>query len=205
MSRYLNLLSAAVLITSLFGCESTKLQREMLEDSTWETSAGEEDWDVADKSPSRRERKANEKWENANAPMDSAPAAEQPAEEPKPESNLDQPYQRVSRGVIARAELLPVLNGGLGRFLQNVQTEPTFHKGAFVGFRIVSLFPGEPAFASLDLRPGDTVTRINGKPIERPEQAVAVWEELRTASNLVVDYRRDGEEHALEFAIVDES
>ena len=69
----------------------------------------------------------------------------------------------------------------------------------------MSLFPGEPAFASLDLRPGDTVTRINGKPIERPEQAVAVWEELRTASDLVVDYRRDGERLALHFTIVDES
>jgi type II secretory pathway component PulC len=67
------------------------------------------------------------------------------------------------------------------------------------------LFPGEPAFASLDLRPGDTVTRINGKPIERPEQAAAVWEDLRTASNLVVDYRREGEVHALRFAIVDQS
>jgi len=126
-------------------------------------------------------------------------------EAPKPESNLDQPYQRVSTGVIARNKLVAVLDGGLGRFLQHVETEPAFHKGAFVGFRLVSLFPGEPAFASLDLRPGDTVTRINGKSIERPEQAAAVWESLRTASNLVVDYRRNDEEHALRFTIVDES
>ena len=125
--------------------------------------------------------------------------------EPKPESHLDQPYGRVSTGVIARSELVPVLDEGLGRFLQNVRTEPSFHKGAFVGFRVVSLFPGEPAFASLDLRPGDTVTRINGKPIERPEQAAAVWEDLRTASNLVVDYRRNAEAHTLRFTIVDES
>ncbi|MGB5548196.1 MAG: hypothetical protein WBM74_16580, partial [Polyangiales bacterium] len=135
-----------------------------------------------------------------------ASPAEAPAiEEPAPESSLDQPYERVRQGVIARTELVPVLDEGLGRFLQNVQTEPEFHKGAFVGFRIVSLFPGEPAYASLDLRPGDTVTRINGRPIERPEQAIAVWEELRTASVLVVDYRRGGEPQALRFAIVDES
>jgi len=200
MSRYLFLPFAVLLVASITGCETTKLQRDMLEDSTWETSEGEEDWNAADRPPSRRERKQNEKWEKENAPMDAVPAAG----ESKPESSLDQPYQRVSEGVIARAELLPVLDDGLGRFLQNVETEPTFHKGAFVGFRIVSLFPGEPAFASLDLRPGDTVTRINGKPIERPEQAIAVWEELRTASDLIVDYRRDGEAHALRFAIVDE-
>ncbi len=200
MSRYLFLPFAALLLAGIIGCETTKLQRDMLEDSTWETSEGEEDWGVADKRPSRKERKQNEVWEKKNTPMDAVP----PSEESEPESNLDQPYQRVSEGVIARTDLLPVLDGGLGRFLQNVQTEPAFHKGAFVGFRIVSLFPGEPAFASLDLRPGDTVTRINGKPIERPEQAIAVWEELRTASDLIVDYRRNGEAHALRFAIVDE-
>ena len=200
MSRYLFLPFAVLLVASVAGCETTKLQRDMLEDSTWETSEGEEDWEGESKRRSRKERKQDENWEKKNAPMDAVPTAE----ESKPESNLDQPYQRVTEGVIARTELLPVLDDGLGRFLQNVETEPTFHKGAFVGFRIVSLFPGEPAFASLDLRPGDTVTRINGKPIERPEQAIAVWEELRTASDLIVDYRRDGEAHALRFAIVDE-
>lgn len=203
MSRYLFPSFAIVLVASiagLAGCETTKLQRDMLEDSTWETSEGDEDWNAEKKRRSRKERKQDANWEKNNAPMEAVPAAE----ESEPESDLGQPYRRVTEGVIARAELVPVLDGGLGRFLQNVQTEPTFHQGAFVGFRIVSLFPGEPAFASLDLRPGDTVTRINGKPIERPEQAVAVWEELRTASDLIVDYRRNGEAHALRFAIVDE-
>ena len=196
MSRNLTVLLAAVLIAGVIGCEKSKLRDEMMGDSTWESSAGEEKWEAADQPPKR-----NDRWEEENAPME----GEAPAEEPKPESSLEQSYPRVSTGSISRDELLPVLDGGLGRFLQNVETEPTFHKGSFVGFRIVSLFPGEPAFASLDLRPGDTVTRINGKPIERPEQAAAVWENLRTASNLVVDYRRGGEEHALRFTIVDES
>ena len=196
MSRYSTVLLAALMIATAIGCERSKLREDMMGDSTWESSAGEEKWEAADQPPKR-----NDQWEEENAPMDDAP----PAEEQKPESSLDQSYPRVSTGAISREELLPVLDGGLGRFLQNVETEPAFHKGTFVGFRIVSLFPGEPAFASLDLRPGDTVTRINGKPIERPEQAAAVWEDLRTASNLVVDYRRGDEKHALRFTIVDES
>ena len=196
MSRYLTVLLAALVIASAFGCEKSKLRDDMMGDSTWESSAGDEKFEAADQPPRR-----NDEWEEENAPMEGAP----PAEEQKPESSLEQSYPRVSTGVISRDELVPVLDGGLGRFLQNVETEPAFHKGSFVGFRIVSLFPGEPAFASLDLRPGDTVTRINGKSIERPEQAAAVWEDLRTASNLVVDYRRGGEQHALRFTIVDES
>jgi hypothetical protein len=196
MSRYMTVLLAALLIATVIGCEKSKLRDDMMGDSTWESSAGEEKWEAADQPPKR-----NDQWEEENAPMD----GEQPPDEQKPESSLEQPYPRVSTGTISRDELLPVLDGGLGRFLQNVETEPAFHKGSFVGFRIVSLFPGEPAFASLDLRPGDTVTRINGKPIERPEQAAAVWQNLRTASNLVVDYRRGGEKHALRFTIVDKS
>ncbi|HSN81040.1 MAG TPA: hypothetical protein VLS88_00560 [Polyangiales bacterium] len=166
----------ALMLSGVLGCEQSKLREEMMEDSTWESSAGEETWETADEPPRK----------------------------PAVQSRLQAPSERVSSGTISRTELLAVLDRGLGRFLQHVETEPAFHKGSFVGFRIVSLFPGEPAFASLDLRPGDTVTRVNGKPIERPEQAAAVWRDLRTASKLVVDYRRGGEPLALQFEIVDE-
>ena len=196
MSRYWIVLWATVVTVGVVGCTRGKLQEEMMGDSTWESSTGSEKWEAADQPPSR-----DDKWEEENAPMEGAP----PADQSSPESSLEQPVPRAKTGVISREDLLPVLDRGLGRFLQQVETRPSFHKGAFVGFRIVSLFPGEPAFASLDLRPGDTVTRINGKSIERPEQAAAVWEELRTAPNLVVDYRREGRDLELRFAIVDQS
>ena len=194
MIRFSILLCAVLLMAAVMGCNKSKLQEEVMSDSTWESSVGYEDIHAKD-----RKHQPDDKWEEENAPMEGAP----PPEQKSPESSL-QSVPRVKTGVIARNDLLPVLDDGLGRFLQNVETRPYFHKGAFVGFRIVSFFPGEPSFASLDLRPGDTVTRINGKSIERPEQAVAVWEELRTASKLVVDYQRNGEAHALRFAIVDE-
>ncbi len=194
MNRFSILASVVLLMAAVMGCNKSKLREEVMGDSTWESSAGYEDIHAMD-----RKHEPDDKWEEENAPMEGAP----PPAQKSPDSSL-QPVPRVKTGVIARNDLLPVLDAGLGRFLQNVETRPSFHKGAFVGFRIVSLFPGEPTFASLDLRPGDTVTRINGKSIERPEQAVAVWEGLRTASKLVVDYRRNGEAHALRFTIVDE-
>jgi hypothetical protein len=189
MSRYLIILCAAFAVASVIGCENSKLQREMMGDSTWETSAGYEDIEVKE-----RKHEPDEKWEEKHAPMD---------DESKPESSTDGMYPRARTGVIARGELVPVLEGGLGRYLQNVETEPVFHQGAFVGFRIVSFFPGDLEYASLDLRPGDIVTHVNGRSIERPEQAVAVWEALRTASDLVVLYQRGHEELALRFRIVD--
>ena len=187
MSRYWIVLCAAFLITGVIGCEKSKLQEDMMGDSTWESSAGDEDITVKERKP-----KTDDKWEEKNAPMEGA----------EPESSLG--YPRVTRGVIARSDLVPVLDRGLGRYLQNIEMEPAFHQGAFVGFRIVSFFPGSLEYASIDLRPGDTVTSVNGRPIERPEQAVAVWEALRTASDLVVHYRRGDHEHALHFRIVDQ-
>ncbi|MGB5810507.1 MAG: hypothetical protein WBG86_08260 [Polyangiales bacterium] len=173
-----------LLAFATFGCDgTTKLQRNMLEDSTWETSGGED-------TPWEHERKKDDEWEKQTTP--SSDASQDPFMAP-----------RRTTGVIERQELDSVLAKGLGDYLQNVETEPAFDKGRFVGFRIVKLFPGDLTYASLDLRPGDVVTRINGKPISRPEHASEVWEDLQTASDLIVEYRRGDEEKTMKFAIVD--
>ena len=106
-------------------------------------------------------------------------------------------------GTIDRALLLTVLDGGLGRFLQGVETEPVVIDGQFVGFRLVSLFPQDARFRDVGIEPGDVVTRVNGQPIERPEQAVRVWDGLRVASELVIEYQRQGESSVVRFAIED--
>jgi len=106
---------------------------------------------------------------------------------------------------ITRAQLEAVLDGGLGRFLGRVETEPAREAGQFVGFRIVTL---EGSLASEDparsgLRAGDVVVRVNGQIIERPEQAFAVWEGLRVASTLAIEYLRAGQRREARFEIVD--
>lgn len=191
MSRYSIIVCAAFVVTNAIGCEHSKLQREMMGDSAWESSAGYEDISVKERKP-----KPDDKWEEKHAPMEGQDASE-------PQSAVDGMTPRARNGVIMRADLLPVLERGLGSFLKNVETEPTFHQGTFVGFRIISIFPGDLDYASLDLRPGDVVTHVNGRSIERPEQAVAVWDQLRTAEDLVVHYRRGDEALALRFRIVD--
>lgn len=113
------------------------------------------------------------------------------------------PLAPVSDGTIARSELLPVLDAGLGHFLRGVRVEASLVEGAFEGYRLTHLYPDDPRFQAIDLRPGDVVLRVNRRPIERPEQAQRVWDELRVASQLLVEYRREGEDRALRFAIVD--
>lgn len=189
MSRFVVSVFLTMLFVAVGGCDNSRLRQEMTGDSTWETSGDEEaPWESAEEKP-----KYNEDWEEENAPM--------PGEEPK--SEVMQEFPRVTTGVIERKKLMRVLDKGLGRYLQNVEMEPEFKKGSFVGYRIVTLFPGDLTYASLDLRPGDTVTSVNGKPISRPEQASALWKDLRTASDLVIDYRRGKTDHTMRFVIVD--
>ena len=77
MSRYLTVLLAVLLVASVIGCEKSKLRDDMMGDSTWESSAGEEKWEAADQPPKR-----NDQWEEENAPMDDAPPAEEEVAEP---------------------------------------------------------------------------------------------------------------------------
>lgn len=106
-------------------------------------------------------------------------------------------------GVIPRAALAEVLAESPGYFLQHVQTEPRFDHGRFAGWRLVSFFPGDARFAGVDLQAGDVVTRVNGKPIEEPDQFMAVWQSLRTSKELVVDVERAGASRTLRWTIAD--
>jgi hypothetical protein len=122
-----------------------------------------------------------------------APVVETPAEPPQPRRE----------GTITRAELLPVLEGGLGRFLGGVGTEPQVESGRFVGWRITRFYPEDPRFTGIALHTGDVVTRVNAQPIERPEPAFPVWDGLRVASELVVDFTREGQAQQMRYAIED--
>lgn len=106
-----------------------------------------------------------------------------------------------TEGTIARAELETVLAAGLGRFLGGVATAPHLDEGRFVGFRLTEL--RSALFQGVDLAADDTVLTVNGMTIERPEQALSVWNGLHVASELTVEYLRNGERRQLRFAIED--
>jgi type II secretory pathway component PulC len=104
-------------------------------------------------------------------------------------------------GVIQRAELDQFLAESPGAFLQHVDSEPKFAGGHFSGWKLTAFFPGDPRFAGVDLRAGDVVKRVNGNTVERPEQLMQVWQELKTSIELVVDLERDGRPRTLRWTI----
>ena len=107
-------------------------------------------------------------------------------------------------GVLKRSALTPALNGSLGRWLSGVQVDPSVQKGRFRGWVVRSLHPEDVCYRQVDVRPGDVVVRVNGKSIERPEQANEIFQSLRTAPALEVELVRDGAPMKLAFPIVEE-
>lgn len=104
-------------------------------------------------------------------------------------------------GAISRAELSRQIEAGLGRWLQRVEGDRAISKGRFQGWVIKSLHPQDPCYAKLSLRPGDIVTKVNGKGLEKPEQAFEVMKDLKTSTSLVVDYLRDGKPQTMRLEI----
>jgi S1-C subfamily serine protease len=107
-------------------------------------------------------------------------------------------------GVLKRTALVRLLDAGLPRWMQGVEGDRALAKHRFLGWLVKRIYPGDPCYQEIDLRAGDVVQKVNGKSIEKPEQAFDVAESLRTAPALVVDYLRDGKARRLSIAITDE-
>ena len=107
-------------------------------------------------------------------------------------------------GTIRRSDVREALSAGLGTFLQRVVLDvdhPVFRDHRFVGFRIAEL---KGDWSSVDLKPGDVVTAVNGFSVEHPEQAQQAFLSLAVASELRVDYEREGAQRSMRLAINDD-
>jgi type II secretion system protein C len=106
---------------------------------------------------------------------------------------------------IRRSSVRAILAQGPGAFLQRVSLDDhaVFASGKFHGFRLTRLNDTE-LFNGVDLKPGDVITRVNGFPIEHPEEALQAFNSLEVASELRVEYEREGVPRELRYSIVDD-
>lgn len=133
--------------------------------------------------------------------MASAAPVAAPAPVPAPAPRTCDMFLRP--GVVKRASLVAVVNAGMARWLQSVEGDRSLGKHRFQGWVIKSLHPADPCYQQVDLRPGDVVRKVNARSIEKPEQAFEVFESMRTAPALVVDYVRAGKPAQLTLQITD--
>ena len=102
---------------------------------------------------------------------------------------------------IYRDELDDVLQRGLQPLIADLNLRPALQDGRFQGWRVRFLKPGEAPYRDSAVRPGDIVTAVNGKSIERPDQMMTVWKSLRSATELRFSILRAGEAQDLVYAI----
>jgi hypothetical protein len=97
----------------------------------------------------------------------------------------------VPTGHLVRAEVDRVLvTQGPPWVLRRIVSEEVMKSdGKFAGWRLVGL-PEE--WRGIDLRPGDVVTRVNGLPLETPDQAWDAWKSVARAPELKISLMRDG-------------
>lgn len=128
--------------------------------------------------------------------------SESPAGYPQPGAAVAPEEPKPPAGALWRELVNATVDQGLGYFLQRVDVAPSFDsQGRFEGFRIVELRGGS-YWDGVDLRQGDVVQRVNGKPIEREGQAYEVFQELKTVDQLQVQYLRQGQRRSLSYRII---
>jgi S1-C subfamily serine protease len=103
---------------------------------------------------------------------------------------------------LKRSQVKQTIGKGLGYFLQNVTVEdyPAMKANKFHGWKVRTV----NADLGVDVKPGDVVTKVNGMPIEHPEEADAAMRSLEKAPALRVDFERDGKAQTLELPITEE-
>ncbi|HEY2734726.1 MAG TPA: hypothetical protein VGI70_12115 [Polyangiales bacterium] len=111
--------------------------------------------------------------------------------------------REVNAGVIPRPALHAELSRGIGQFLRQVRAEPALLRGRFIGWRLLQLYLHRSDIHVLVLRVGDTVTKVNGQPIEHPEDFKTIWDSLDRANELVLDIERGGKPTKLRYTIAD--
>jgi hypothetical protein len=149
----------------------------------------------------------------ARALAQEALPAEEAAGRPMPELKLNprtlaslnlppEPKEQIDAGVIPRVALQAELQRGIGAFLRQVRTKPAMQRGRFVGWRVIELFKKRPDVHVQGVQPGDTVLKVNGRSLERPEQFKSVWDALAAAKELVIEIERDGRRCELRYVIM---
>jgi general secretion pathway protein C len=91
---------------------------------------------------------------------------------------------------ISRAEVDKNL-ADLNTILKQARAEQVFEKGSPAGFKFSDIVPGS-IYDKLGLRNGDVIAAINGEPLSDPSKAIELLTQLKTASHLELQIKKDG-------------
>jgi general secretion pathway protein C len=92
------------------------------------------------------------------------------------------------------------LLGNMSLLSRSARIVPEIKDGRAAGFRLFSVKPDGP-FAKIGLQNGDVISAINGMEMTSPDNALAVYTKLKSASHLSVGLERNGQKITKEYNI----
>ena len=88
----------------------------------------------------------------------------------------------------------------LGQLMEQATLRPYIEDGQTAGISITGIKP-DAIYRKMRLRNGDIITGINGNPIGSVEDAVKVFQDLSSGSNIQLQIKRRGREQTLDYSI----
>ena len=88
----------------------------------------------------------------------------------------------------------------LNRLGSQARIIPHYKSGKADGFKLVGIRPGS-LYTYIGIRSGDVIRRVNGEEISSPTKALALYDKLRTTSQVSIDIERRGKPKTLAYTI----
>ncbi len=110
------------------------------------------------------------------------------------------PVSSYPRQLTLESDQIETALENLDQLMDQAQIRPHIEEGRPSGISITGIKPNT-VFRKMRLRNGDIITGVNGTPIETVEDAMKVFGDLRTASELQVEIKRRGQKRVLNYKI----
>ncbi len=110
------------------------------------------------------------------------------------------PVSRYPRKIKLQSDQIQNAMENLGELMEQATLRPHIENGQTAGISITGIKPNA-IFRRMRLRNGDVITGVNGNTIDSVEDAVKVFEELSTGSNIQLQIKRRGREQTLDYSI----
>ncbi|NNG01640.1 MAG: PDZ domain-containing protein [Desulfobacteraceae bacterium] len=105
-----------------------------------------------------------------------------------------------SQKITLRRSLIEDSVQDISKLMTEVQIRPYLENGAPAGLALSNIKPNS-IFRRMGLRNGDIITGVDGQNIQSVDDALKLYENLRSSSNVNVDIKRRGRERNIEYQI----
>ena len=105
-------------------------------------------------------------------------------------TKVDDSHYQITRALVEQVLANPMAA------MRGARVVPSYGNGQVDGMKLYAIRPGS-IYALLGFKNGDTITRVNGFPIDSMDRALEIYARVRTADRLEIEVTRTGRPVAL--------